>query len=103
MITIKTKSKGKEQLFANDLKKNKDIEVNIVEAAQDVDLSKPGVGALGWILILDDNNPITKKLAAALGVKDGWKLTKAGDIFAAYNAGDRLTIFEKSQDYDSDD
>lgn len=63
----------------------------------------PGQGRAGWILILEDDNPITKKLAKVLGVKDGWDLTPVGGMFAAYNSGDRLSIFEKKEDYEPDE
>ena len=102
MIVIKTKTKIEEQMTANELAKHKNLEVTIVNESSDAHMSKPGVGALGWSLTLDDN-PLVKKIAKAIGVKDGWKLTPFGDIFAAYNAGDRLTIFEKKFDFETDE
>ena len=64
-------------------------------------LVRPSVGNLGHVLVLDDNL-LVKELAQALSVNDGWELTPVGNVFAAYNSGDRLAIFENADDFDAE-
>ena len=61
--------------------------------------SPKGMGAMGHMLILDDTNPMIGALAAALKVPDGWKLTSVGNIYAAYNSGDRLAFMMHKGDF----
>lgn len=58
-------------------------------------------GVLGEMLVIDDGK-IAKALAKTLHVDDGWDLVDIGNgLFAAYNAGDRLTFYTNHRDYDA--
>jgi ribosomal protein L37AE/L43A len=62
-----------------------------------------GVGQAGAILVLDDN-AVVKKLAKVLGIADGWQLKDIGNgLHAAYNSGDRLSLFTNAGDFESDE
>jgi len=109
LLALSEKSKFEDQSTVVELKGEgldmsllKDLDA-AAKLSEEVRSMKPGNGNFGWILQMDDDNPLVKKLAAALKVKDGWKLTKVGDLHAAYSSGDRLTIFEKDSDFEPDE
>lgn len=61
-------------------------------------------GQFGTIIVLDDDKTTqASKFAKLLGVPNGWKLTKVGAGFAAFNSGDRLTLYSDKRDYESNE
>ena len=65
--------------------------------------SGKGIGAFGMMLIMDDANPMIALIAKALGIPDGFKATKVGGLWAAYNSGDRLTFAENKDELMGDE
>ncbi len=59
-------------------------------------------GTLDDVITIDANDSVGK-LAAMLGIPDGWKPTRVGNIWAAFNSGDRLTFFKNKGDFQADD
>jgi hypothetical protein len=69
----------------------------------DAHFSPKGDGGFGHMLTLDDTNPMIAAIARVCKIPDGWKLTKIGDMWAAYNSGDRLTFFANESDFEADE
>lgn len=64
--------------------------------------SKPGPGQLGNIIVMEGGKEL-EDLAKLLGVPDGWKKTKIKDgVWSAYD-GERLSFFNKEDDFQPED
>lgn len=60
------------------------------------------MGQFGTTIIIDGIKEIGE-LAELLGIPKGWKLTKVGKVYAAFNEGDRLTFFTDKRDFEPDE
>ena len=87
------KSYVKEDQQVNEDDHNEKVEIHY---------SPKSPGVLDDVFVLDGSR-IVGKLAEALGVPDGWKVTKVGPAYAAFNSGDRLTFFKNQRDFQPDD